>query len=112
MGGVIAHTQKTGDSRSTVSVVDSDVVQAVMRAASTPVVVCALINRLFPDCAGVVGPTGAVTSVDIDPDVIGWARRGLTAAGYPHVTAVVGDGEHGHSPDAPYDAIIVHRRVG
>ncbi|GAA3298423.1 methyltransferase, FxLD system [Dactylosporangium vinaceum] len=57
--------------------------------------------------AEVVGPTGAVTSVDIDLDVIGWARRGLDAAGYPQVATVVGDGEHGHLPGAPYDAIIV-----
>lgn len=57
--------------------------------------------------AEVVGLTGAVTSVDIDPDVIGWARRGLTASGYPQVTTVVGDGEHGHLPNAPYDAVIV-----
>jgi protein-L-isoaspartate(D-aspartate) O-methyltransferase len=57
--------------------------------------------------AEVVGPTGAVTSVDIDPEVIGWARRGLAEAGYPQVTAVVADGEHGHPPNAPYDAIIV-----
>ena len=57
--------------------------------------------------AEIVGPAGAVTTVDIDPDVISRARRALDDTGYPHVTTVVADGEYGHLPHAPYDAIIV-----
>jgi protein-L-isoaspartate(D-aspartate) O-methyltransferase len=57
--------------------------------------------------AEVVGPRGQVTSVDIDGEVVDRARRALTAVGYPQVEVVVGDGEHGHEPNAPYDAIII-----
>ena len=57
--------------------------------------------------AEVVGPGGQVTSIDIDGEVVDRARRALTAAGYPQVMVVVGDGEHGHQPNAPYDAIII-----
>ncbi|MEU4645429.1 methyltransferase, FxLD system [Micromonospora sp. NPDC023814] len=57
--------------------------------------------------ADVVGPDGKVVTVDIDTDVIDRARTGLDRAGYRHVTVVHGDGEYGHQPSAPYDAIIV-----
>jgi protein-L-isoaspartate(D-aspartate) O-methyltransferase len=57
----------------------------------------------------VVGPGGHVVTVDIDPEVAGWATAALDATGYGgRVTIVTGDGEHG----APagyglFDAIIV-----
>ncbi|MEV6489564.1 methyltransferase, FxLD system [Actinoplanes sp. NPDC051633] len=56
--------------------------------------------------AEVVGETGHVLSVDIDPDVISWAKMRLEQAGYCHrVRTVVADGG---VPDAgPFDAIIV-----
>lgn len=58
--------------------------------------------------AEVVGPTGSVTSLDIDPTVIDRARTHLTQTGYAdRVELVVGDGEHGHPSGAPYDRIIV-----
>ncbi|WP_433697184.1 methyltransferase, FxLD system [Nocardiopsis sp. CA-288880] len=58
--------------------------------------------------AEIVGPTGAVTSIDIDPAVIDRARTHLTRAGYAdRVKLVVGDAEHGCSDGAPYDRIIV-----
>ncbi|ADL47635.1 methyltransferase, FxLD system [Micromonospora aurantiaca (nom. illeg.)] len=57
--------------------------------------------------ADVVGPDGMVVTVDIDADVIDRARTGLDHAGYRQVTVVHGDGEYGHQPGAPYDAIIV-----
>lgn len=57
--------------------------------------------------ATVVGPRGQVTTIDIDPDVIHRARHGLATAGHPQVRAIVADGEYGHPPNAPYDAIIV-----
>ncbi|MEU7171542.1 methyltransferase, FxLD system [Micromonospora tulbaghiae] len=57
--------------------------------------------------ADVVGPEGTVVTIDIDANVIERARTGLDRAGYQQVTAVHGDGEYGHQPGAPYDAIIV-----
>lgn len=55
----------------------------------------------------IVGPTGSVTSVDIDADVVGRARAGLARAGYEHVNVVLADAEHGMVHHAPYDRIIV-----
>lgn len=57
--------------------------------------------------AELVGPSGQVTTVDIDPDVTGRAQHGLTAAGYDHVTILCADAEHGIAEDAPYDRIVV-----
>lgn len=56
--------------------------------------------------ADVVGPDGTVVTVDIDADVTDRARTGLDRAGYQQVTVVHGDGEYGHPPRGPYDAII------
>ncbi len=57
--------------------------------------------------AELVGPTGAVTTVDIDPDVTGRASRFLPAAGYEKVAVVLRDAELGVAEFAPYDRIIV-----
>lgn len=54
-----------------------------------------------------VGPLGDVTSMDIDPDVIDRARRGLEAAGVTDIALVCADGEYGHPENGPYDRIIV-----
>jgi protein-L-isoaspartate(D-aspartate) O-methyltransferase len=54
-----------------------------------------------------VGPEGQVTTVDIDPEVIDRARKGLTAAGYPDVRVVQTDGEFGCPESAPYDRVLV-----
>jgi methyltransferase of FxLD system len=51
------------------------------------------------------GPTGRVTSIDIDPDLALRARRSLSGAG-ARATVVTGDGREGHPPNAPYDRII------
>jgi protein-L-isoaspartate(D-aspartate) O-methyltransferase len=56
--------------------------------------------------AHLVGPSGVVVSVDIDPQVAERARTGLAAAGYSDVTVVCADGMHGHAAAAPYDRII------
>ncbi|MET9611798.1 methyltransferase, FxLD system [Kitasatospora indigofera] len=53
-----------------------------------------------------VGPDGEVTTVDIDPDVIGPARVNLDATGYSRVKTIVADGESG-VPAGQYDRIIV-----
>ena len=54
-----------------------------------------------------VGPSGAVTTLDLDADLVAQAARNLAAAGYPGVRVVQGDGAYGYSPDAPYDRIIL-----
>ncbi|SHK48839.1 protein-L-isoaspartate(D-aspartate) O-methyltransferase [Nocardiopsis flavescens] len=58
--------------------------------------------------AEVVGPTGTVVSMDIDPVVTERARGFLARTGHSdRVEAVVGDAEHGHPAGAPFDRIIV-----
>jgi protein-L-isoaspartate(D-aspartate) O-methyltransferase len=54
----------------------------------------------------VVGPSGQVTSVDIDPELIGPAREHLARAGFGDVTVVWADGAGGYPERAPYDRII------
>ncbi|MGM1060635.1 methyltransferase, FxLD system [Saccharothrix sp. Mg75] len=57
--------------------------------------------------AELVGPTGEVTTVDIDPEVVTRARECLAAAGYHAVNVVEADAEHGVPRHAPFDRIIV-----
>ncbi|MGH3868286.1 MAG: methyltransferase, FxLD system [Pseudonocardiaceae bacterium] len=57
--------------------------------------------------AELVGETGAVTTVDIDPSVVDRARDCLAAAGYHKVSVVVADAEGGIPDHAPYDRVIV-----
>jgi protein-L-isoaspartate(D-aspartate) O-methyltransferase len=54
-----------------------------------------------------VGPSGSVTTVDIDPDVTDRAASCLEAAGYNDVTVVCADAEHPIEPGRRYDLIIV-----
>jgi protein-L-isoaspartate(D-aspartate) O-methyltransferase len=54
----------------------------------------------------IVGPQGAVVSVDIDADLAAQARDHLASAGYPDVTVVAADGAEGYPPSAPYDRVI------
>jgi protein-L-isoaspartate(D-aspartate) O-methyltransferase len=57
--------------------------------------------------AEVTGPDGHAVTVDIDPEVSGWAAAALQATGYDdRVTVVTGDGEHGAPGHGPFDAII------
>lgn len=51
-----------------------------------------------------------VTTIEIDPEVAGQARSALDKAGYP-VCVIIGDGENGHPPNAPYDRIIATASV-
>lgn len=57
--------------------------------------------------AELAGPSGQVTTVDIDPEVTERAQHGLTTAGYDHVTVLCADAEHGVAAHAPYDRIVV-----
>lgn len=52
----------------------------------------------------IVGPTGRVTTVDIDPDTAARARKALRGTG---VRVVLGDGREGYRAGAPYDRIVV-----
>lgn len=54
-----------------------------------------------------VGPRGRVTTVDVDADIVAEARAQTTAAGYPDLHVVLGDGGYGYADDAPYDRIIL-----
>lgn len=55
--------------------------------------------------ARLVGPAGAVTTVDIDDDIVRDARDHLDAAGYHAVRTITGDGWLGAPEQAPYDRI-------
>lgn len=52
------------------------------------------------------GADGAVTTMDVDEDITGAARRTLDAVGFENVTVIRGDGALGHPGGAPYDKII------
>jgi protein-L-isoaspartate(D-aspartate) O-methyltransferase len=54
----------------------------------------------------IVGPSGSVVSVDIDPELVETARGHLASAGYPDVTVVAADGAEGYPACAPYDRVI------
>ena len=54
----------------------------------------------------IVGPSGQVTSIDIDPELVGTAREHLASAGFGEVTVASADGAVGYPQHAPYDRII------
>jgi protein-L-isoaspartate(D-aspartate) O-methyltransferase len=54
----------------------------------------------------VVGPSGQVTSVDIDPELVEQAREHLARAGFCDVSVVCADGAGGYPERAPYDRVI------
>lgn len=57
--------------------------------------------------AHITGPTGHVTTIDIDPAVTAAARKALDATGYQHVEVITGDGLLGDPLRRRYDRIIV-----
>ncbi|MFC5996828.1 methyltransferase, FxLD system [Pseudonocardia hispaniensis] len=57
--------------------------------------------------ARIVGPSGSVTAIDIDPELIAQAEDNLRAAAVKGVELVVGDGALGHPDGAPFDRIIL-----
>jgi protein-L-isoaspartate(D-aspartate) O-methyltransferase len=57
--------------------------------------------------AHIVGPRGAVVTVDIDADLIARAQASLAEAGYSQVRASCADGGYGDALDAPFDRVIV-----
>jgi protein-L-isoaspartate(D-aspartate) O-methyltransferase len=57
--------------------------------------------------AELAGESGAVTTVDIDPEVVDRASHHLAEAGYQRVNVVLTDAEGGVPAYAPYDRVIV-----
>lgn len=55
--------------------------------------------------AELVGETGHVTTVDIEPYVVAAAKTNLQATGYGSVEVILGDGGFGFANNAPYDRI-------
>lgn len=47
-----------------------------------------------------------VTSIEVDLEVAGHARKALSDAGFGGVTVITGDGALGYPPGAPYDRLI------
>ena len=54
-----------------------------------------------------MGRQGAVTTIDIDPDVSAASASTLKAAGYEQVEVITSDGALGAPENGPYDRIIV-----
>src|SRR5688572_18976733 len=57
--------------------------------------------------ASIVGQSGKVVTLDIQPDLVWYARERLELAGYDWVETVVADVGYGYPDDAPYDRIIL-----
>ncbi|WP_051415639.1 methyltransferase, FxLD system [Nocardiopsis sp. CNT312] len=57
--------------------------------------------------AEIVGPSGEVTTVDIDPEVTDRTRSLLPENGYDRVRVITADAESGIPEHGPYDRIIV-----
>lgn len=57
--------------------------------------------------ARLVGPSGRVTTVDIDEDIVAAARAHLAGAAVTGVRVVCGDGWAGVADGAPYDRIVL-----
>ena len=53
-----------------------------------------------------VGPSGSVTTIDVDDDLVQGAQTRLKEQGSANVEAVLGDGALGHPDKAPFDRII------
>lgn len=102
----------------------TDAAGTAVSAASQPTIVAVMLEqldvrpgqRILEIGAGtgynaallgsLVGPTGRVTTVDVDPDIVDGARAHLAAAGLRNVDVVLGDGVRGHPGGAPYDRCV------
>ena len=54
-----------------------------------------------------VGPTGIVVAIEINPVTYRFAEANLRRTGYDDILLVLGDGSLGYPEKAPYDAIVV-----
>ena len=57
--------------------------------------------------ATLAGPSGRVSTIDIDPEITAQAAANLERAGFPGVRVATGDAALGVPQDAPYDRAIV-----
>ncbi len=57
--------------------------------------------------AEIVGPQGAVVTLDVDEDIVAGARAHLAASGHTAVQVVRRDGALGYAEAGPYDGIIL-----
>ncbi|MCK5511652.1 MAG: protein-L-isoaspartate O-methyltransferase [Thermodesulfovibrionia bacterium] len=55
----------------------------------------------------IVGQSGLVVSIEIDPVTFEFAKKNLKNAGYKDIVLVQGDGGIGHSEMSPYDRICI-----
>lgn len=94
-------------------------------SCSSPAIVCEMLERLNVGegmsvleigtgsgwnsalLSALVGPSGAVHSVEVQPDVASEAREHLEAAGFSGVDVRAADGASGLPDGAPYDRIVV-----
>lgn len=60
----------------------------------------------------VVGPTGLVVSIEIDPITYEFGKTNLERSGYDDVRVVLGDGGLGYPDCAPYDRICMTAACG
>lgn len=99
-------------------------------SASQPAMVAEMLEQLAPEpgmhvleigagtgynaalLRALVGPTGRVTTVDIDADITDAARAHLASVGITDVDVITGDGAAGYAPHAPYDRIILTVNAG
>ncbi len=58
-----------------------------------------------------VGDSGKVISIEIDPEAHEIARRNLEKYGLNNIELVLGDGSLGYPKESPFDRIIVHSAV-
>lgn len=61
--------------------------------------------------SSLVGPSGQVTSVELEPDLAASAAATLVGGGY-RADVVAGDGRNGWAAGAPYDRIVVTASTG
>jgi protein-L-isoaspartate(D-aspartate) O-methyltransferase len=96
-----------------------------LSSSSQPSIMAAMLEQLAPEpgqrvleigagtgynaalLAHLVGPSGAVVTVDLDADTVQAAREHLLSAGSDAVQVVLGDGGLGYPDRAPYDAIML-----
>ncbi|MEV0150008.1 MULTISPECIES: methyltransferase, FxLD system [unclassified Nonomuraea] len=106
-------------------VTHTDAAGAAISSISAPAVVASMLEQLDVQpgqrvleigagpgynaflLADLVGPTGAVTTVEIDPQVAADATKTLAEFGPSHLSVICADGDHGYPAHAPYDRIIV-----